>query len=109
MRAGILLMLCWLAGCTTPLERPYDYAQGWRVAVVGDIGPGPAGLAAGLDCRTPGSRSAYAYVQYYSRLRQRHAIVMVAEGSHLRVGQQVYVNIRDCTQAAVALAHGSPY
>lgn len=108
--AGLLALL---AGCATSQDAQSDYVQGWRVGEVERIGTGTERFPiTGVDCRGTDTRTAgiaaqrYAYVEFihaqtgskyfYSGPTQRHVLVPIPVDSEYRVGEYVYVNIRDC-------------
>jgi hypothetical protein len=97
-----------VAGGCAAQHRP---APGWRLAVVTRLGDALPSRDSGVsDCRSTGPNAAtpqrgYAEVAYRVGQRARHRIALLPDGERYFVGEDVYVNVRDC---AVALSATPP-
>jgi hypothetical protein len=107
-----LLGIAWtLSGCTTPVyEGRYRWQDGWREGVVEKIGKDER-LANWFSMSCDASPSAYA--KNFARVRwsqvgkSRWWIVALREGSTLKAGDTVYVNVSSCSASVVPRA-GDP-
>lgn len=109
---GLALALLLAAGCATSRNGPYDSRDGWRVGEVLRIGNGAGFGTASVDCRGAIDASAqpatrFAYVQLDFRrigrkypaqgTTQRFAIVPVPPGQRIAPGDDIHLNVRDCS------------
>lgn len=111
-RFGTLLAIAAIApiaGCAAPLyEGRYSYDEGWREAIVTEVGIGAATRTTAMkDCRAEipheaAQRRRFVRVVYQYARHQRSLIAPGADADSLRPGDVVYVNTSDCNQNAAA-------
>lgn len=92
---GVLAALA-LGGCAG-----FDHSPGWRAAEVVALGrAGDLAASADQDCRAAGAPTApYAVVRYQNGGLHSRSLGtdQLPAGAGLKVGDEVYVNILDCT------------
>ncbi|AMM24144.1 hypothetical protein [Variovorax sp. PAMC 28711] len=112
MKLLLAVLSCGLAcvACTATASR-FSAQDGWHVAVITRIDLAPQLPDADVqDCRpatsaTTGTTVRYAEVAYHVFRRARLRVALLPAQGGYAVGDEVYVNVRDC---AVPLAHAAP-
>ena len=103
-RWGIRLTVFWLwavvAACASEGDRLHPFAQGWVEARVTQIdGPLHTPLTPADDCRQADAGSAFRYAEvdfWWRGFSRRRIARLPREGTALRDGDFVYVNLLDC-------------
>ena len=107
LRLGSVVLSVALAGCASI---GYDvgpaFEQGWRTGRVLQVGPAAElGARRSSDCRYRGEQTdqVYAVVAVVNFARLRHRVVPIASENDVHTGDRVYINLRRCDQALVAV------
>lgn len=106
----LAILLAALSGCASLAydapPTPLGLEQGWRTGRVLQVGPAAElGGRRSSDCRYRGEQTdhVYAVVAVVNFARLRHRVVPLAFEDDVHTGDRVYVNLRRCDQALVAV------
>ena len=92
-----------LQGCASLYSEMTDFANGWRSATVVEIGSAAnIQRKMPLDCRATltvadAASSRFAVFVYHSGREHRYWTAPLPMRSELKIGELVWVNVRDCT------------
>lgn len=106
---AMLAIAALLSGCAAPVyEDRFRWTDGWREGVIEKIGKDERTerwylQSCGDAAAAPAKR--YASVRLSQTGKSKSWIVAMPEGSELRVGDAVYVNVSSCSARAVPRVH----
>jgi len=96
-----------LSACAGPVYLgKYAYAEGWREAVVTEIGPHESLDRAWKDCAGAPAEGPFARVRFQYGRNLYTMIVAVPKGVSLEPGESVLVNSNDCRAGLVVAGSG---